>query len=209
MGHSTHPAMDRHPYVRVNPNRTGSPMRFTYPHTIDNGAGERLVFERRVPGPNGDRVEGENFVAPGLGPIMHVHYLQKEVFTVKSGRIGYQRLGQEPQYGGPGDTIEFPAGEPHRFWNAGDDELNCAAYIEPADNIEYFLGEIFASANASGNGRPNLLDAAYLSRRYRSEYGMLQIPALVQRLLFPVLIAIGSMTGRYAKYRNAPEPVYR
>ena len=28
---------------------------FTYPHTIDNGAGERLTFLRRVPDPAGDR----------------------------------------------------------------------------------------------------------------------------------------------------------
>ena len=28
--------------------------RYTYPHTIDNGAGERLTFFRRVPGANGE-----------------------------------------------------------------------------------------------------------------------------------------------------------
>ena len=28
--------------------------RFSYPHSIDNGAGERLTFLRRVPGPAGD-----------------------------------------------------------------------------------------------------------------------------------------------------------
>jgi hypothetical protein len=32
---------------------------YPYPHTIDNGAGERITFLRRVPGRNGDRVEGE------------------------------------------------------------------------------------------------------------------------------------------------------
>ena len=39
--------------------------RYTYPHTIDNGAGERLTFLRRVPGVAGDRLEVENVVAPG------------------------------------------------------------------------------------------------------------------------------------------------
>src|SRR5688572_27515629 len=41
--------------------------RYTYPHTIENGAGERLVFLRRVPGTIGDRLEVENVVTPGAG----------------------------------------------------------------------------------------------------------------------------------------------
>jgi len=65
--------------------------RYTYPHTIDNGAGERLTFLRRVPGPTGERVEGENVASPGAGPPMHVHHHQDEVFHVQRGRIGYQR----------------------------------------------------------------------------------------------------------------------
>ena len=31
---------------------------YTYPHTIENGAGERLTFVRRVEDPAGDRLEG-------------------------------------------------------------------------------------------------------------------------------------------------------
>lgn len=57
---------------------------YTYPHTIENGAGERLTFLRRVTGPRGDRLEGENLVAPGAGPPMHVHFHQDEVFTVQN-----------------------------------------------------------------------------------------------------------------------------
>src|SRR5215207_3425479 len=41
---------------------------YTYPHTIENGAGERLTFMRRVQGPAGDRLEVENVVKPGSGP---------------------------------------------------------------------------------------------------------------------------------------------
>ena len=36
--------------------------RYTYPHTIEDGAGERITFSRRVPGPGGDRLEVENVV---------------------------------------------------------------------------------------------------------------------------------------------------
>jgi hypothetical protein len=45
--------------------------RYSYPHTIDNGGGERLTFLRRVQGPHGERLEVENTVAPGAGPPMH------------------------------------------------------------------------------------------------------------------------------------------
>jgi quercetin dioxygenase-like cupin family protein len=179
----------------------------TYPYTIENGAVERLTFMRRVAEPDGYRVEGECLAAPGAGPPMHVHYLQEEAFTVVQGRIGYQRGSREPEFAGPGESIVFPAGEPHRFWNAGPDDLRCTAYISPAGNAEYFLATLFSSQKSNGGRRPGLMDMAFLTRRYRTEYAMLAIPALVQRVVFPVLVAIGGMLGTYAKYADAPEPL--
>jgi uncharacterized cupin superfamily protein len=181
---------------------------YTYPHTIENGAGgERLTFLRRVPGTTGDRLEVENVVEPGAGPVMHVHHQQEEALTVVQGRIGYQRPGEPAEFGGPGETVAFRAGEAHKFWNAGEEILRCTGYIEPADNVEYFLGAIFESQRRSGGSRPNLFDAAFLARRYRGEFGMVEIPAPVQRFVFPVLVAIGRLAGRYEKYADAPEPV--
>jgi hypothetical protein len=49
---------------------------YTYPHTVENGARERITFVRRVQDPAGDRLEVENAVMPGSGPPMHVHYYQ-------------------------------------------------------------------------------------------------------------------------------------
>jgi len=182
---------------------------YTYPHTIDNGAGERITFVRRVAGAAGDRLEGENVVKPGAGPPMHVHHFQEEVFTVQEGRLGYQRLGEPEQFAGPGETVAFRPGEAHRFWNAGEGDLRCTGHVEPADNVEYLLTEIFASARRRGGARPDLFDVAFLARRYRSEYAMVAIPAAVRRFVFPVLVAVGGLLGRYWKYRDAPEPVRR
>lgn len=182
---------------------------FTYPHTIDNGAGERLTFLRRVPGGPGDRLEVENIVQPGAGPPMHVHRLQVESLTVAEGSIAYQRPGEPPQFAGPGATVCFQPGEAHKFWNPEKTVLRCTGYIEPADNVEYILGEIFASASRNGGGQPALFDAAYLTRRYRSEMALLEIPAPVQRFVFPLLVAIGSLLGKYRRYADAPEPVRR
>ena len=183
--------------------------RYTYPHTIENGAGERITFLRRVPGIAGDRLEGENIVKPGAGPPMHVHHHQEEGFTVIEGRIGFQRPGEPPQFAGPGERVVFKAGEPHKFWNAGDGDLRCTGHVEPADNAEYFLTELFASQKRSGGGRPDPFDAAFLTRRYRGEFGMMEIPATVQRIVFPFLVALGALLGRYRRYADAPEPVRR
>ena len=97
----------------------------------------------------------------------------------------------------------------HKFWNAGEDELRGTGYVEPADNIEYFLTALYESMRKSGGHRPDPFDAAYLTRRYRSEFGMAEIPAPVQRFVFPVVVAVGRLLGKYKKYADAPEPVRR
>jgi uncharacterized cupin superfamily protein len=182
--------------------------RYSYPHVIDNGAGERITFLRVVQGPKGDRLEVENVVTPGSGPPMHVHHFQDEAVTILKGRIGYTRPEGPEQFGGSGDTVAFKAGEPHKFWNAGQDDLLGAGYIEPADNVEYFLTELYASTKRNG-GRPSLFDAAFLMTRYRREFGMLEIPGAVQQFLFPILVAVGRLLGKYRRYAGAPEPVRR
>lgn len=181
----------------------------TYPHTIENGAGERLTFVRRVQDSTGDRLEADNLVKPGSGPPMHVHYLQEEALTVEQGQIGYQRPGEPARFAGPGETVVFEPGEAHKFWNAGEEDLLCTGYIQPADNVEYFLTAMFESQRESGGSRPDPFEAAFLMRRYRSEFGMLEIPALVQRVVFPVLVLVGRLLGKYSKYADAPEPVRR
>lgn len=177
---------------------------FSYPHTIENGQGERLTFLRRVSTPEGEVLEVENVVASGVGPPMHVHYYQEEALTVAEGRIGYQRAGEPEQFAGPGETVVFKAGETHRFWNAGEGELRCTGYIKPPDSIEFFLRSIFEAQRKSGSSRPDMFDAAWLMKRYGREFGMAEIPGFVQRFIFPVVIAIGGATGKYKKFANAP-----
>lgn len=183
--------------------------RYQYPFTIDNGVGEQVTFLGRVAGARGERMEGENNVSPGAGAAMHVHHHQDETFTVRQGTLAYQRLGEAPSFAGPGATVTFRAGEPHKFWNAGSDQLICSSWVEPADNVEFFLSALFDSQKRAGSMRPGLFDIAYLARRYRSEFSMYAIPAAVQRVLFPMVVAVGHALGKYARYADAPEPVVR
>jgi hypothetical protein len=78
--------------------------------------------------------------------------------------------------------------------------------VQPPGNIEFFLGTLFASAKENG-GRPGLFDAAFLITRYRTEYALLAMPALMQRILIPIVYAVGVVLGRYTKFKDAPEPM--
>jgi quercetin dioxygenase-like cupin family protein len=180
-----------------------------HPHTIDNGAGESLTFSAPRSDERGELQEARNVVLPGAGPPMHVHHLQEESLTVERGTMGWQRPGGEEQLARSGETVTFPPGDAHRFWNAGDDELVVTGYVRPPDNVEYYLTKIFESMKANGGKRPRLFDAAFLSLRYRSEFGMAEIPAPVQRLVFPVVVLFGRLFGKHRRFADAPEPVSR
>ncbi len=45
-------------------------------------------------------------------------------------------------------------------------------------------------------GRPGIYDAAYLLGRYKTEFRMLEIPTFVQKLIFPVILFLGSIRGK-------------
>jgi quercetin dioxygenase-like cupin family protein len=180
-----------------------------YPHTIDNDGGERLTFVRRVEDAAGDRLEVESLVKPSSGPPMHTHHRQEEGLTVEEGRMAYQRPGEPPQFAEQGETVVFAPGEAHRFWNPGEEDIRISGYITPADNLEYFLAAMYESQRENGGSRPGLFDTAFLMRRFRSEFGMAEIPAPVQRFAFPVLVLVGRLLGKYGKYADAPEPITR
>jgi quercetin dioxygenase-like cupin family protein len=186
---------------------TTASARKAHPHTITSGTGEELTFLRIVRVAGEERLEVENCIQPNAGPPMHAHYLQEEALTIKQGKVGYQVFGEPARYAEKGETVKFPAGVAHRFWNAGMSELRCVGYIEPVNNFEYILSAIFDSMKANKRERPGLFDTAFLLTRYRSELGMLDIPWAVQKFVFPVLIAIGSVFGFFAKFKDAPTPV--
>ncbi|MDB5252030.1 MAG: cupin [Flaviaesturariibacter sp.] len=182
-------------------------MTYKLPHTITNCLGERLIFKELIPEPDGDRLLVENFVSPKCGPPMHTHFLQEEALTVVAGRIGYQVLGEEPQFAGPGESVIFKPGVAHRFWNDGDDILHCTGYVKPANTIVFYLSSIFAAQNKTGTERPDAFDGAYLLTRYASEYEMVGLPPFVKKVVIPATYQVGRLLGKYKHFKDAPAPV--
>ena len=181
-------------------------MNITLPHTIQNITGEKLTFLRIVIKDGVEYLETEAEVQPNAGPPMHVHHKQDESMTVLSGKIGYQELKGEKKYAGPGETVLFKTGVPHKFWNAGDEPLRLSGYASPANNLAYFLSQIYRSMNEN-SGRPGMYDAAYLLGRYKTEFSMLEIPTFVQKFIFPVILFLGSLRGKNKKFIDAPNPM--
>jgi quercetin dioxygenase-like cupin family protein len=179
----------------------------TYPYTIDNGAGEQLTFLRLTRAASGERIEVDGVARPSAGPPMHVHHLQEERVLVVTGRVGYQGPGKPQQFAGPGQVVVWPAGTPHRWWNAGDTELRMTGWCAPPGNVEFYLAALFASMKDNGGKRPGLFDAAFLTTRYRNEFAMLEVPAFVRQFVIPVVYALGLALGKYAKYKDAPSPI--
>jgi quercetin dioxygenase-like cupin family protein len=182
-------------------------MQISYPHTIENCIGEKLVFHALEPFNGGEKVMVEGFCKPGAGPVMHTHFKQEEEITVVSGKLGYQILGEAPRYAEVGETVLFTRGTPHKFWADGNMPLHVKGWIFPANSIVYYLSAIYAAQNKSGKSEPDQFDGAYLLTRYLSEYDVPEIPAFVKKVIFPFTVFIGKLFGKYKHFEDAPEPL--
>ncbi len=79
--------------------------------------------------------------------------------------------------------------------------------MRPAHNYEYFIRHVFRSANEAEDLKPGAFDAAFLLTRYQSEIEILDVPKRVKKFLFPLLLILGKMTGRFSKFSDAPPPI--
>ena len=182
-------------------------MKYTLPFTINSGHGEQITFREIVPGENGDKVLLEGRCTPGRGPVMHVHYMQDEGFRVVQGKLGYEMPGKPPQYANEGQSVEFRRNTPHRFWNAGENELVIDGWVQPANSILFFLTTLYEASSKSKTGRPAPFESAYLLVRYKKEYDIYGVPAFVKKGIMPITYSLGVLLGKYKKFRDAPAPL--
>lgn len=184
-------------------------MKYPYqlPHTISNPFGELLVFESKVVEDGIEKMMVRNKVSPGSGPPYHVHYKQEESLTVVKGVMGYQVDGEAEKFLKEGETVMFRKGEMHRFWNAGDGPLECTGWIKPANTIDYYLSAFYHSVTKSGKREGDPFDGAFLLTRYQSEYDVKGVPVVVKKVVFPIIVFVGKILGKYKHFEDAPAAI--
>ena len=167
--------------------------------------GERIVFRQTSWETNGEAVVVECFVqAQGAVAAAHVHPFQEERFQVLRGTVGF-RSGRDEIEAGPGRRITIPAGTPHTFWNAGDDEAHFVCEIRPALNFERLIETMFslaADGKTNGSAMPNPLRLAVIARHHFDDVRLPFPPVALQRLG----LALGAPLGRLLGYRETYEP---
>jgi len=174
--------------------------------TIENPVtGERIVFHKTSRDTGGEAVVIECFVRPhGFVAAAHVHPSQEERFQVLSGSVGFRTpLGE--QIAGPGERVTVPAGTPHKFWNAGDDEAHFVCEVRPALQFEQLLETMFALAadgKTNRKGMPNPLRLAVIANAHFDTVRLPFPPAWMQK----VGLLLGAPLGRLLGFRPTYEP---
>jgi mannose-6-phosphate isomerase-like protein (cupin superfamily) len=172
--------------------------------TIQNPVtGERLVFRKTSADTGGQAVVIETFVQPnGFVAATHVHPSQEERFEILRGAVGF-KIGRKKLVAGPGQRLTVPAGTPHKFWNAGDDEAHFVCEVRPALQFESLLETMFALAadgKTNRKGMPNPLRLAVIANAHFDTVQLPFPPALVQKLGLALGAALGRVLGYGATY---------
>jgi mannose-6-phosphate isomerase-like protein (cupin superfamily) len=158
--------------------------------------GERLTL-RRVPHGNEVWLEVKGSLPPHReGPPMHIHVMEDEEGKVQSGTLSAVINGRQLTMG-PGEDMLIPRGAVHRWWNAGDEPLEVGGYAKPVVDLDQYLQAVFEIVNAAPKGRPSLFYLAHAALRHRRTQTLLMLPRPIQAVLFRVIVAVGTVLGRY------------
>ena len=168
--------------------------------TIHNPVtGERVTFLKTSAETNGEAVVIECTVQPdGFVAAAHVHPAQSERFNVIEGTLGV-KFGKEKRVLARGDVALVEPGTPHKFWNAGDEEVRFVCEVRPALQFESLLETMYALAvdgKTSRKGMPNPLRLAVIARAHFDTVRLPQPPAWMQR----AGLALGAPIGRLLGY---------
>ena len=179
--------------------------------TIHNPiTGERLVFRKTSRETGGQAVVIETFVQPnGFVAAAHVHPSQEERFEILRGSVGF-KVGRKKLVAGPGQRLTVPAGTPHKFWNAGDDEAHFVCEVRPALQFESLIETMFslaADGKTNRKGMPNPLRLAVIANAHFDTVQLPFPPALVQKLGLAVGAPLGRVLGYGATYVPSGTPV--
>src|SRR5690606_36029208 len=145
---------------------------FTFPALNMAGDARRINafggMDLRIPSAatNGQISIWESIAGPDMGPPMHVHTREDEMFYVLSGTFRFW-CGEETFVGGPGTNMVLPRNIPHTYKNVGTTEgrILAAAIFGGFENF-------FIEVESSPAKDPATLDAI------AAKYGLSFVPNL-------------------------------
>jgi quercetin dioxygenase-like cupin family protein len=160
--------------------------------------GEVLIFHRTSQETGGASVLVETIVRPdGFVAASHVHPRQTERFEVLEGKLGL-RAGERELVAGPGAVVTVEPGTPHRFWNAGEDEVRFLCEVSPALEFESLIETMFKLAEegkTNRKGMPNALRLAVIAREHFDTVRLPFPPTWLQRAGLAMGAPLGRMLG--------------
>lgn len=165
-------------------------------HLENRHTGERLSL-RRVRRGEEVWLELKGLLpAHAEGPPMHIHFAENEEGQVKSGTFSAVINGRGVTVGA-GESASIPRGLAHRWWNGGDQPLEFEGYARPVVDLDRYLQAVFDVMNSGPAGRPPLFYLAHVALRHRRTQVVLVMPQVVQAVMFRLLVAVGTVLGRY------------
>lgn len=165
---------------------------------LETSFGERFVLRDTAADTDGELLRIDASLDPGVRRPLHTHPKQDERFVVREGTLGVAL--EDTKFSlEPGDEISVPAGTPHTFWNVGGDRVRMTTEHRPALRFEEFLRAMVELDRRNGldsAGMPaNPLVGAALLDEFDEEMRPADIPAPVQRIVFPALATVGRRLG--------------
>jgi mannose-6-phosphate isomerase-like protein (cupin superfamily) len=169
--------------------------------------GERLVFHETSAENRGRRVVFETIVRPdGFVAAAHLHPFQTERFEVLAGTLGL-RHGKQRLELGPGECAIVEPAVPHKFWNAGDDEVRFRCTVSPALQFERLIATMYslaADGKTNKKGMPSPLRVAVIAKHHFDDVRLPTIPPGLQKLGLVLGAPLGRLLGFEATYEPQP-----
>jgi quercetin dioxygenase-like cupin family protein/uncharacterized protein YndB with AHSA1/START domain len=163
----------------------------------------RIVFARTAAETDGKLLEYQVIGRPrGFPAQAHLHPFQSEAHHVLAGSLAV-KLGSETRIFGPGESVEIPAGTPHRHYAGGSEEGRVRVELRPALRTEDLLERLAQLAGGGGITRRGYLKplaAARLLLDFPQEGRAAQPPYAVQQAFAYGLTRLagrGARTGEY------------
>ncbi len=169
---------------------------------------ERMTFLKTATETNGEYVLIELRAAPGaVVAAAHVHPHQTETFEVISGTLG-AKLGRKTVEAKAEGVVVIQPRAPHKWWNAGEDELVFRAEVRPALQFERLIETMFglaADGKTNKKGMPNPLRLAVIANHHFEDVQLPVVPSWMQKAALALGAPIGRSLGFQPRYAPAGE----